>query len=545
MPDVRRRRSDLTVARQILLLQVLVVLVLVLASVALAAYDARRDARRTATERAVAVASTLADSPSLTAALERPDPSGDIQPLAERVRTDSSVDFVTVMSLDRIRYSHPNSTLIGRRFIGEVGKAPEGATFTQQYTGTLGPSMRAVVPVRDPARDDRVVAMVAVGITVARIDRQLGGDLVLIGLAALAVLAVGTGGALLVSRRLRRQTHGLGEREITRMYEYYSAVLHAVREGLVLLDPDGRVQLVNDEARRLLDLPEDVVGRPLGSLGLAPGLVAAALGATAETDEVWLAGDRAVVVSSAPASWEGAEVGAVVTLRDHTELRAVTGELDVVRALTESLRSQNHEAANRLHAVVSLIELGRTEEAVDFATEELQVAQLLADRVLGRVGDPVVAALLLGKTADAAERGVDLMISGELPDLGHLGVATRELVTVVGNLIDNAFEAVAESAPGRRRIEVDLGSSPGVLRVVVRDSGPGLDDEAARHALDRGWSTKAGGGRGVGLALVAQVARRHGGEVAIGRAVLGGAEMVITLRTASDPVVAGAAGGSS
>jgi len=529
-----RRRGELTVARQILLLQVLVVLVLVVVAGALAAYDARRDARASATERAVAVARTLADSPTLVTALGQPDPSATIQPIAERVRADSRVDFVTVMDLDKIRYSHPDPANIGRRFIGDVGGAPEGRTFTQEYAGTLGPSMRAVVPVRD---GDRVVAMVAVGITVARIDRQLRDDLLLIGLSAGLVLGVGLLGAWAVSRRLRRQTHGLGEREITRMYEYYSAVLHAVREGLVLLDGEGRVQLVNDEARRLLDLPDDVVGRRVDSLGLAPGLVAAALGRTVESDDVYLAGDRAVVVSSAPAAWGGASVGSVVTLRDHTELRAVTGELDVVRGLTESLRSQNHEAANRLHAVVSLIEMGRTEEAVDFATEELQVAQLLADRVVAQVGDPVLAALLLGKTADAAERGIELTITGELPD--DVGLSSRELVTVVGNLVDNAFDAlVAVPGAATRRIAVELTGLPGSpdgpgrgLRVVVGDSGPGLDDDAAQHALQRGWSTKAvgAGGRGVGLALVVQVARRHGGEVTIGRSPLGGAELAVTL----------------
>ena len=223
------------------------------------------------------------------------------------------------------------------------------------------------------------------------------------------------------------------------MYEYYTAVLGAVREGLLLLDTSGRVQLVNDEARRLLDLPDDVVGRPIGELGLAPGLVAAALGRTAEADDLYLAGDRVLVVSSSPATWEGADVGAVVTLRDHTELRAVTGELDVVRGLSDSLRAQNHESANRLHTIVSLIELGRVEEAVDFATEELQVAQLLTDQVVGAVGDPVVEALLLGKSADAAERGVELRIRGTLPP--H-DVPARDLVTVLGNLVDNALDAV-------------------------------------------------------------------------------------------------------
>ncbi len=262
--------------------------------------------------------------------------------------------------------------------------------------------MRAVVPVTDGGK---VVALVSVGITVNRIEGELAAALVPIAISAASVLAVGLAGAWLISRRLQRQTHGMGEAEITRMYEYYSAVLHAVREGLFLLDDQDRVQLVNDEARRLLDLPDDVVGRSIHDLGLPPGLVQAAIGDTAEADDIYLTEDHVLVVSASPATWAGREVGAVVTLRDHTDLQAVTGELDVVRGLTESLRSQNHEAANRLHTVVSLIEMGRTEEAVDFATEELQVAQLLTDRVVGAVDDPVLAALLLGKTAEAAERG--------------------------------------------------------------------------------------------------------------------------------------------
>ena len=161
----------------------------------------------------------------------------------------------------------------------------------------------------------------------------------------------------------------------------------------------------------------------------------------AESDDVYIAGDRMLVVSSAPATWQGREVGAVVSLRDHTELRAVTGELDVVRGLTESLRSQNHEAANRLHTVVSLIEMGRPDDAVEFATHELQMAQQLTDRVVGAVGDPVLAALLLGKTAQAAERGIDLTIEGDLPSAGD-ELPARDLVTVVGNLVDNAMDAV-------------------------------------------------------------------------------------------------------
>ena len=524
----RASRREASVARQILVLQVLVVLVLVVAALSLAAYDARRDARAAATDRAVAVAQSVADSPTVVGAIDDSDPAATLQPFAEQVRRDTDVDFVVVMDLDRTRFTHPDPARIGEPFVGDLGGAPRGKVFTEEYAGTLGPSMRAVVPV---LRGGDVVALVSVGITVAKIDRQLRQDLVLILLAAAVVLAVGLAGAWLVSRRLRRQTHGMGEREITRMYEYYSAVLRAVREGLVLLDDAGRVQLVNDEAVRLLRLPDDVVGRSVHDLGLPPGLVAAALGRTAETDDIYVAGEHVLVVSSAPASWQGREVGAVVTLRDHTELRSVTGELAVVRGLTESLRSQNHEAANRLHTVVSLIEMGRTEEAVEFATEELQVAQLLTDRVVGAVGDPVVAALLLGKTAEASERGIELAIEGELPP-DDAGIASRDLVTVLGNLVDNALDAV--TGRPERRVAVRLEGDADGVRIVVADSGPGLSPDEAAHALDRGWTTKTSaadvGGRGVGLALVGQVARRHAGSVQIGDSALGGAAFTVTLR---------------
>jgi two-component system, CitB family, sensor kinase len=522
-----------SVARQVLLLQVVLVVVTVLVTAGLAAYDAQRDARAAATERAVAVARTVADSPAVVRALAGEDPSAALQPFAESVRADTDVDFVVVMTTQGIRWTHPNPELIGEPFVGDLGDAPDGGVFTQEFEGTLGPSVRAVVPVRG---DTGPVALVSVGITVDSIRRSLSDDLALVGVAALVLLLLGLGGAALVHRRVRRQTHGLGEQEITRMYEYYSAVLGAVREGLVLLDREGRVQQANAEARRLLALPDDAAGRSLAGLGLPAVLVDAATGGERSPDDLYLVGDRVLLVSTSPATWEGSEVGSVVTLRDHTELRAVTGELDAVRGLTESLRAQSHESANLLHTVVSLLETGRVDEAVDLVTEELQLAQLLTDQVIDSVGDPVVAALLLGKLAQATERGAVLEVSGDLGADGEVPrEVSRDLVTVVGNLVDNAFDAVSGQAD--RRVRVELGGGER-LRVVVGDSGPGFDSDAVAHALERGWSTKSGGdaaGRGLGLALVSAAARRHDGGVTLGRSDLGGAriEVEMSARTAA------------
>ncbi len=515
-------------AQQIFLLQTLVVLLLVVGAVGLALVDARRTQLESARTRSVDVAEAVADAPEVVTALRSPDPSPRLQPFAERVRRDTGTDFVVVMNLDRTRFTHPNPARIGQPFIGDLGGAPQGRVFTQEYTGTLGPSVRAVVPV---FAGHRVVALVSVGITLAKIDRALRERLVSIAGAAVLVLAVGAVGGWLISRRLRRQTHGLGEREITRMYEYYDSVLHAVREGLLLLDEDGRVQMVNDEAVRLLGLREPAVGLRVDALTLPQDLAEVLLAGEAGPDEIHLVGDRVLLVNQAPARWQGRRVGSVVTLRDHTELQAVSGELDSVRGLAETLRSQNHEAANRLHTVVSLIEMDRPEDAVDFATEELRTAQLFADRVVGSVGDPVVAALLLGKSAQASERGVDLRIEAD-SEVDRLPVEPRDMVTILGNLVDNAFDAVAESPV--RRVELRLVADRDSLRLDVADSGPGLPAGTAEAVFRRGWSTKRGDsaiGRGLGLALVGQVVRKYNGVVAADRSELGGAAFHVRIGT--------------
>jgi sensor histidine kinase regulating citrate/malate metabolism len=515
------------VARQILALQLLVVIIVVLSALALAYYDARSDQRRQAGDAALAVATTTADSPQILSALGSADPSARLQPWAERIRRDTGTDFVVVMSPDGVRYTHPDPSQIGGHYLGSIAEAQRGRSHVEQFTGTLGPSVRAVVPVRNGSD---IVALVAVGITTAAIERSLWPSLIAIAVAAAVVLAAGALGAWAISRRLNRQTHGLGEREITRMFEYYDAVLHAVREGLVLLDRTGRVQLVNDEARELLGLESAVVGEPLDNLRLPGPLVDSVLGEGAVTDEIHLVGPRMLVVNKTPAVWSGRVVGSVITLRDHTDLQAISGELDSAKGLAETLRSQNHEAANRLHTVVSLIEMGRPDDAVEFATRELEVAQRLTDRVVTAVDEPVLAAVLLGKSAQAQERGIDLAVDPE-SRVSDLAIDPSAVVTMVGNLVDNAMDASTGTAPPHR-VAVRVVADRERFRLTVDDSGPGLSAAEAEQAFRRGWSTKGttgGLGRGIGLALVVQAVRSYGGAITVDRGPLGGARFEIVI----------------
>jgi len=323
-----------------------------------------------------------------------------------------------------------------------------------------------------------------------------------------------------VSRRIRRQTHGLGEQQLREMYEYYDAVLHAVTEGLIITDLDGRLRLANDEATRLLALPTDAVGRPVAELGLTPALTAALTDDAAHEDELHVTSARVLVLNRGPARWQGRLLGHVATLRDRTDLEALTGELDSARGLTEALRSQAHESANRLHTIVSLIELGHTDRALDFATDELQVSQLLTDRVVGSVDEPALTALLLGKAAEAHERG----IAFEIEPGAHWPrdvAPTRDVVTIAGNLIDNALDAVA-GEPGtprpERHVRFDSRVEDAYAVLEVSDDGPGLPPGAVDDAFRRGWSTKeqgSAGRRGIGLALVGQTVDRLGGTLEV------------------------------
>ncbi|MFI6432767.1 ATP-binding protein [Rhodococcus oryzae] len=498
-----RRRASL--AGQVLVLQLLVLAVVVLTGSVVTILDERRDADA-ATEREVtAVAESIAWADSTAAGLLSPDPSAALQPQTERIRLATGVDFIVVMAPDRTRYTHTNPAMIGQQYSGHIDRALAGETFTETYAGSLGPSIRAVTPVY---ADGRIVGLVAAGVTREKIvDQFLHGLPLLLGVTAVA-LVVATLGSVLLSRRLRRQTLGLAPAELRTLYEHHDAVLHSIGEGLLVFDAGSDVaEVVNDEARRLLTLPDGPITRaqlPESLRIMGPGPV---------KDEVHLTGDRVLVVNRDPVSFEGRVIGTVTTLRDHTELQSITGELDSVRLFTESLRSQAHESANRLHTVVTMVELGRTEKAVAFATAELALSQQLIDRLTTAIAEPALAALLLGKVNQAAERGVDLTVTDDtaLPATGPL--TARELVTLVGNLVDNAIDAAGASAEDERPwVEVTMRSDGPELSIRVADSGPGMSPEALERATARGYSTKSDQ-RGLGLALVMQVITRHGGTI--------------------------------
>ncbi|QMU76885.1 SpoIIE family protein phosphatase [Streptacidiphilus sp. PB12-B1b] len=317
-----------SVAAQVFVLEVVVVLVLVLGAILALALESRRNSASEAVNRSVAVAETFAHSPGLVAALKSPNPTAILQPITEATRKQAGVDFIVVMNDQGIRYTHPLPSEIGKHFVGNIGPSLAGHVYTESVHGPLGHEVQATVPVDAP--NGSVVGLVSAGLKVNNVTAAGNRQLPLILGSGAAALGVATVGTALTTRRLKRQTHGLDPLELARMYEHHNAVLHAVREGVVIVGQDGQLLLANDEARHLLGLPSNAEGRHLGELrGLDPDTTELLLSGRTVTDELHRTGGRLIAMNQRPTDPRSRSMGTVATLRDSTELLALSGKAEV------------------------------------------------------------------------------------------------------------------------------------------------------------------------------------------------------------------------
>lgn len=517
---------------QVLLMQLAIVtgVTVLVTGLFLAPLSAQLDDQ--AMRRALAIAQSTAAQPQIAASLLSTEPrrDGAVQIAAERIRRSTGAEYVVIMDRRGVRWSHTDVSRIGGVVSTDPSTALSGRSVMEIDSGTLGRSARGKVPLLDST--DRVVGAVSVGIAYDSVRARLLAAIP--GLLAYAggALAVGALAAYLISRRLQRQTHDLAFSDISALLTEREAMLHSIREGVVALDGAGRIRLLNDEAQRLLGLGPDASGKQLDE-ALGEGRTADVLaGRVVGDDLVTVRGNRVLLANRMPTD----DGGAVATLRDRTELEHLGRELDSTRGLIDALRAQDHEHANRLHTLLGLLELEMYGDAMEFVTEVVGVHRATAEQVTEKVHDPLLASLLVGKATVAAERGVALRMAPEtlLPDSL---VDPRGLVTVLGNLVDNAMDAAAGSAEAR--IEVYLRAEGRTVVLRVRDSGPGVPARDHESIFTEGWSTKelpAHGKRGLGLPLVRRFAERQGGTVSVSDAPEGGATFTVVLPEAlSEP----------
>ncbi|MQA62913.1 MAG: GHKL domain-containing protein [Actinophytocola sp.] len=506
-----------SLARQLLVLQLLIVLILLGAVAAVAIAQAREDFRATEGRRMLGVAENLAANPGLWAALHAPSRHQTLAPFAESARAPSGAEFVAIARPDlQVLASQDPDHLRNRLPLGE-------STVTQggSWVGVIGDQVVAHVPViGDGEQDYELLGYVAAGQQRPSIWQLVADNpanlIALLGMAT----ALGVAGSLWLAWWVKRQTLGLEPSEITGLVEHREAMLHGIKEGVIGLDQQQRVTLVNDKAKELLSLPDDVVGRSVRELDLNDRVVDVLTGTATGSDQIVLRRGKVLIMNRMPIRLNEQVPGSVVTLRDRTELVELRDQLDANRNTTETLRAQAHEFSNRLHTIAGLIELGEYDEVSNYVDRVSASRDQWQAEVIGKVDDSAVAALLIAKASLAAEQGVGLRLSASSELRAIDDALSADLVTVLGNLVDNALDALRGQADGDCPgwIEVDLQQSAGEVRVQVTDSGPGIAPEIAEEVFRHGFTTKAaeqGGQRGLGLALTRQICVRRGGMVEV------------------------------
>ena len=511
------RRKRLTLAGQYLVLQLLIVLAVLVAVAAISLAQSARDIERIEGRRALAAAENLAKQQTVRARVLEAEPGGDaaLAATAETNRTVSGSSMVAVARPDRTVLVSSDPSLVGDPLPLGDSDVLTGRAWSGLVTADGTTSVVAHVPIQHGLSGE-VIGIAVIGREYPsiweRLREAVPNLLTYLGVAS----ALGVVGSLLLARRVKRQTLGLEPSEIAGLVEHREAMLHGIKEGVVALDPLERVTLVNDGALRLLGLTADCVGRSLDELGVEPQVKDMLTRTQPGPDRLVLVGDRVLAFNRRPMRSRGRVIGSVTTLRDRTELSSLEKELGTTRATTDTLRAQTHEFANQLHTISGLLQLEEYDEVLHFVDGVRLNRTQLYDEVTSRIEDPTVAALLIAKASLAAERGVALELDPG-SRVGRVGEElSRDLTTVVGNLVDNALDAVANTQP--REVAVLLTEDRERVNVEVQDSGPGVPDDQADLMFAQGFSTKPdadGDGHGFGLAITRLVCRRRGGDVTV------------------------------
>jgi two-component system CitB family sensor kinase/two-component system sensor histidine kinase DcuS len=484
--------------------------------------------------KALEVAATVALNQQIRHRLQAGD-AATIQRVAEGIRLATGAEYVVVGDERGIRFSHPDTARIGQPFVGGdlTGALQEGRSYVSQAVGTLGPSLRGIVPIHD--EQQRVIGFVAVGYLLRDIEAMIRErQLEILGYVAI-VLLFGVFGATLIARGLKAAIMGLEVHEIAALFHERNAIIGTIREGIIAVDRDGALTFVNDAARRYLgrNLVEDLRGRPLTEVCPSQELSKALVAGKKLLDREMVLEERLMIANILPLAAERG--GVVASFRPKDELDRLARELSQTQQYSELLRAQAHEYSNKMHTIAGLIQLGAHQEALELVMTESSGYQQLIGNLAEAVPDPVIAGIILGKYNRACELKIDLEFDGQNSFSRLPPEIDREaLVTILGNLLDNAFDAVRAQHEPRvvRLFLTDLGPD---LIIEVEDSGPGVAPEVTDHLFESGVTTKPGTGRGTGLALVKRAVDGLNAEITYSDAEAGGALFTVIIPRKGKP----------
>ncbi len=492
-----------------------IVSIAVLVGLLMAYHSARSNQEAQDELRVLAIAKATAAIPGIPELLASGDPQGKLRDLAETLVKSTDASYIVIANAKAIRFSHPNSKLIGKRLDGDQ-PALLGRSYTTIDTkGTLGISVNGKTPIYDAA--GRIVGLVSAGILLSKLAGE--GSVLFHGF-----LFYGFGllvGGLLLSELLVRLARGRKLKEelvdITAQFQEREAMLHSIREGVITLTSNNSISLVNDEACRLLEITPAVIGKTIGEV-IPVGRLRSLLAGQVDTDDDQqvLTDKFSIIISRRPVFYGGRAIGSVVTLRDRTEHVELLRELESVKNFSEALRSQQHEFANRIHTLNGLLELEKYHEAMEYLGEIASVQSNLAEDLNIKLGNTLIAALLIAKVTIARERGVKMSVEVTTP-IDDLHIDQNALVTVIGNLVDNAIDA-ASGTPRAEVVVHFVQVSAQFKSITVHDSGPGLPERNPYVVFEDGFSTKpsrGAGHRGLGLAIVQRLIRQSAGTITV------------------------------
>lgn len=476
---------------------------------------------------AMSIAHTVAMTPIIKANVGLTDGHLVIQPLVEEIINSTDAEYIVVFDMNKIRYSHPIPVRIGQTFVGgDENEVLRGKAYTSRAVGTLGPSLRAFVPIY---YEDKQVGAVAVGIMLTKVNTVVADLRNLIYAAIFFGLIMGIFGASFLAGNIKKSMLDLEPYQIASILKEREAILESVREGILAIDNFGKIILINNEARKILNLWEDVLGKDVKTFLPNTRLLEVIKSGQSEYDMEQNIRTARIFTNRVPIKVNNEVVGAIASFRDLTEIKALAQELSGVKRYVEALRVQNHEFSNKLHTILGLIQLGEYNKAISFISMVTDYHQDNIAFVTKRIKESAVGGLLLGKSGRCKELGIKFEIdkNSNLGNQRHINY--NDLVVIIGNLLENAMEAVQFVETDRRRIYFAIFDESNKIFIQVKDSGVGISPEVVDSVFEKGFSTKAGDKRGFGLFLVKSLVDSYHGEISFESDLDKGTEFVIII----------------
>ncbi|MGM9927008.1 MAG: DcuS/MalK family sensor histidine kinase [Bacillus sp. (in: firmicutes)] len=499
-----KKRKNIKLQTLILLLVFSIVLISILITGLFISRYVSNQTKENLSEKILNIARMTAQSDividGLKYAEENPD-DRSVQEYSVNIAKLTDVGFVVILDMDLMRLSHPLEEEIGKSFYNrqDAQAALKGEEYFSTEEGPLGVGVRVFSPVKD--ENGTQIGIAVVGVSYDLVEELMKESRQVVYLCAVFPLLFGAFGAFLLSKYVRKKLFNLEPFEIAKLLEERETMIESVKEGILAVNANGEITLVNEEARRLMNVKdEEMIGKQVKDYMPIFEKVIRTGESEKGHEEVFYG--RTVLMNCFPIEVKGEVVGGIGTFRDKTEMKLLAEQLTGIKIYSESLRAHSHEFMNKLHVILGMIHLKKYDDLNHYIESLVEDYEMEKSFIVQRIKNPIFAGFILGKMSKARERGIQFSVSEDSRFTDELTTeATHDLIRIAGNLIENAFDAV--SSKEDRLVFFSIHPLGGKLVVEVRDNGVGIENELLETIFQKGFSTK-GDERGYGLYLTKQ-----------------------------------------